>query len=100
MTINEIKAQFKPGSKWHAIRESDHDVIIHGNAGPVVLTAKHTETDRIVEKCGSKDIVFLMESGKRYWTPIPKASHILEARPGFIRFIIPEVCTVSLTATA
>ena len=97
MTIKEIKAMFTTGSRWHAKRESERECVIHDNTGTTVLVPKNVETLRTVEKCGSKDIVFRLETGKKYYTPIPKASEVLEARPGYLAFTIPDVCLVTLT---
>jgi hypothetical protein len=96
MTIEQIKAMFVAGSRWSAVREDLRPLVIHGNTGTTTLPAQSAATTRIVEKVGSKDIVFILENQKRYWTPIPKAKSVIEARDGYLQFLIDDICKVTL----
>lgn len=96
MTIQEIKAMFVAGSRWSAVREDLRPVVIHGNTGTTTLPAQTAATTRTVEKVGSKDIVFILENQKRYWTPLPKAKSVIEARDGYLQFLIDDICKVTL----
>lgn len=104
MTIQQIKQMFATGSRWSAVREDLRPVVIHGNTGTTTLPAQTAATTRTVEKVGSKDIVFILENEKRatsprsrrYYTPIPKAKSVIEARDGYLQFLIDDICKVTL----
>jgi len=93
MKLIEIKAQFKPGDKWHAVREEEAAKIV-GNLGTTILPGRHRDEVREVLKLGSREIVFRLEDGKSYYTPWPKASEVIEAREGFLKFALNEGRTV------
>ncbi len=100
MTLTEIKAQFVPGDKWHALREEPLAVVV-GNLGTSTLPGKHRDEIRTAKRLATKDLVFTVtDDGKErdYYTPWPKASELVEARPGRIQFKINEGrVTVTLT---
>jgi len=82
MTRCEVKAMFQPGQRWHAVR----------NGGTI-----HRDEIREVVRVGSKDIVFRTHDGRDYYTGIPKAREVVEARPGFLRFVYEEPAGVEVT---
>ena len=87
MTLKEIRAMFTPGSKWHALRVCENKA------------SKHNDEIRIVDRLTSKAIIFLVPpNNQSYWTDLPKASHIKEARPGLLRFVYENGIEVVLTA--
>ena len=105
MTLNQIKAMFQPGEKWHATRSDNRPIRVIGNCGTTSIPATHHDEIRMVDHVGSKDIVFTLENGKKYYTPIPKAKDVEEAREGYLRFHIggmkqeypdPLIITVTL----
>jgi hypothetical protein len=80
MTLAEIKAMFQPGQVWIGKR-SPGDAP-RGNMEPVI-------TERRVLEVLTTQIIFEV-NGRRYWTKLPKASEVLEARPGYLRFAVPQ----------
>lgn len=83
MTLTAIKSMFAVGQKWQAIRESQASVI-HGNLATTPVPANRKEETRTVEAVKSAEVVFLTEDGKHLHTAFPKASEVIEARPGFL----------------
>jgi len=84
MTVKALKSMFQPGQRWHALR-----------TGP----GRHRDEIRTVHKIQGKQIVFRVPSGELYWTPFPKASEVLESRPGFVRFVYSDVPGVEVSLT-
>jgi hypothetical protein len=78
MTLADISAMFHPGQVWI------------GKRTPGFKGEPHTTTYRKVREVLSNQIVFQSE-GKPYRTTLPKASEVLEARPGYLRFSLPFV---------
>jgi hypothetical protein len=78
MTLAEIRAMFHPGRVWI------------GKRTPGFKDESHTTTYRKVREVLGNQIVFQTE-GKPYRTTLPKASEVLEARPGYLRFLLPLV---------
>lgn len=81
MTAAAIKAMFRTGGVWHGVRTDKR------------LSEEHerrvTATRRTVLRMRSKDIVWAIgASGQDYYMPLPKASEVVEARPGFLHFTI------------
>lgn len=76
MTLKEILAMFEPGQTWIA-----QNTKVPTACGRRVLLEKKSE-----------NIVWRQpESPKpeqRLWMPIPKARHIIEARPGYLSFML------------
>lgn len=76
MTLNELRAMFLPGQRWKGVR--------------VDLGPKNgvREDVREVVEVTSREFVFRLEDGTLYYTPMPKAKGIIEARDGYVRFNI------------
>lgn len=77
MTLQSIKAQFKPGDNWHCIREEKRPNMPHCIDRNEVRTVKST---------GGKYLTWTLPDGRNYESPWPKASEILDARDGFVKF--------------
>jgi hypothetical protein len=101
MTLKEIRAQFNEGDKWHCVRTDKAPLIVNGNTGQTVLGTKHRDEIRTVGKLKSKEIMWHLEDGSKYYTPLPAASEIVEAKPGFLHFtLLNGVVSVTLTKLA
>ena len=100
MTIKEIKAMFTPGQKWAASR-TGKALVVNGNLGQSVIPANNVFNEpREVIKVGSRDIVWKVStpSGfKQLFTEWPKASQVLEARAGYLKFQYDNDVTVELS---
>lgn len=90
MTLNDIKAMFTPGSTWTAVRTPPMP--------PGSNAATLYPLPRVVKRVGSKDIVFTV-SGADFYTPIPRAIDVIEAREGFLSFRLPKMPDVSVALT-
>ena len=95
MTLKMIKEMFQPGQRWHVVRKSA-PLVVHGNAGTTVMGNKHADEIRVVEKVGSKDIIFLTPDGERYWTAFPKAREVIDAWGGHLKFAYDNQVEVTL----
>ena len=79
MTLKAIKEQFKPGESWHCRREERRP--------DMGTTNLDREEMRAVRATGATYLTWTVTStGKKCDTNWPKASEILEARPGFLKF--------------
>lgn len=101
MTLKEIKSQFQPGQKWRASRVG-RALVVHGNLGTTVLPDKNVEGQvRELVKAGSVDLVWKIEGQERnLFTKWPKASEIIEARPGYLKFAYDNGVVVTLELDA
>ena len=71
MTLKEIHAMFVLGSTWAAVNTR-----VAGACGP-----------RTVSEIFTKQIVFKQPGDDtRRWLTLPKASEVIEARPGYLKF--------------
>ena len=84
LSLAQIKAMFVVGDKWQAIRDSEA-VVIHGNTDNTLCPSEHKEEVRTVAKVMSNQIRFLRPNGMDIYTPLPKASEVLEASQGFVK---------------
>lgn len=80
MTLNEIRAMFKPGQVWSGKRTYLRD-------GSVTVTRRRVERVRV----GS--VGFWLDDGRLYWTNFPLARNVIEARPGYLKMEIVPVAT-------
>lgn len=81
MKLNEIRAMLVPGSRWLGVRNppfpaSSSSASLNG----AIRTVERVETKNIVYRIGEQ----------RMWSPFPKASEIIEARDGFLSYVIPN----------
>jgi hypothetical protein len=70
MTLKEIKAMFQPGEQWKA----DNTYMPQANG---VRTVAHVH---------SAKMTWTWPDGRIGWMDLPKASLVLEARDGFLKF--------------
>lgn len=78
MTLRAIKEQFKPGEQWHCIREEKR---------PSLPNCVDRDEIRTVKSNGATYLTWeLQHDARTYETKWPKASEIIDARPGFLKF--------------
>ena len=90
MKLKEIKAMFAVGQRWRVTREGGKPLVVHGNLGTTTLPANNGATTRQVEQVKSCEVVWTKPDGKTVHMPYPKATDMIEARDGFLKFKYPE----------
>jgi hypothetical protein len=60
--------------------------VIVGNTGTTVLPPRNGTEERTIKAARGKDWVMTKADGRDIYTPHPKASEILDARPGRLKF--------------
>jgi hypothetical protein len=76
MTLTQMKAMFQPGQRWIGIRN---------DAGV------KKETTRTVSEVRSTEIVWRLDDTPKYFSKLPKARDIIEARDGYLRYRVPRL---------
>ena len=78
---------FVVGDRWQVERVNPQRTIV-GNLGNSYLPASIVNENRTVEKVQTTGVNFKIAGGRVIFTPWPKASEVIEARPGlsFLRF--------------
>jgi hypothetical protein len=97
MTLNEIKSMFAVGQIWTVIREGNRPLVINGNLGQTIMPAINGVEIRKVCAVKSKELVFSRTGQTRLiYTAFPKASEVVEARPGFLKFTYDNGTTITM----
>lgn len=73
MTLKQIHAMLEPGTSWQA----SNTKIATANGPRLILERLTTQ------------ITYSSERGSQSWTTLPKASEVIEARDGYLRFHSP-----------
>jgi hypothetical protein len=98
VTLKEIKALFTVGQVVTAIREGGLPLTVYGNTGVTVLGPNKCMERRTVHAVKSAEWVFTRPDGKNIHTTYPKASEVVEARAGFVKFRYSNGVVVTLQA--
>jgi hypothetical protein len=101
MTRSEIRAMFMvgKGKVWLASR-TGANIVIHGNAGAITFKNNDVANERRrIVAVRSKDVVWARQGKEDVYMDYPKASEILEARAGYLKFKYAEGPIVELVMT-
>jgi len=86
MKLAEIKSMFAAGDVVVVTREGNTPFTIVGNTGTTVMPANNGTERRTIKACRSGDWVMTKEDGRDIYTTHPKASEVIEAHPGQVKF--------------
>ena len=97
ITLKTIKDTFfVPGQKWHVVRSNDPAFVVHGNCGDTVMLPKNADTIREVIAVKSKEVVWKLPEGGTLHMEFPKASQIIDAWGGHLKFQYDNGAIVTL----
>lgn len=74
MTLEDIKAMFQPGQEWEAVNTH---------------MPKASGVRKVVQVLTTQ-MVWANHLGPKFWMQFPKASQVIEARDGFLKFDLYE----------
>lgn len=77
---------FLPGQRIKVTREGFGPLVINGNTQKTVLSPPNYEEFRSVLKVGSRDLVTVRAQDTYIHTTWPKASEVIEAKPGLLHW--------------
>lgn len=86
MTIPQIKAMFAPGQTWTLTRLGFVPLTIHGNLGTSTMPPPNYSEVRVIHEVRAGNLITRRPNGTPSWAPWPKASEIIEARPGYLQW--------------
>jgi hypothetical protein len=86
MTLAQIKQLFPVGQRVNVTRDGDKPLIVVGNLGNTVLPANNGAGERTITAVKSTEWVMLRPDGRSVHTDYPKASEVMEARVGLVKF--------------
>jgi hypothetical protein len=98
MKLTEIKSQFVVGQQVLVTRAGNTPILIVGNVGNTTLPANNGQEIRTIAMITSKEWVTKKSDGKCVWTTFPKASEVLEAKVGYVRFQYDNGTIVTIEA--
>ncbi len=81
---------FQSGQVWDVVVQAKAFTIV-GNLGNTGVIATTRNQRRSVVKVSSKEIIFYYDAeDKTIHTAWPKANEVIEARPGFLKFLYAD----------
>jgi len=98
MTIKAIKEMFKSGVRWSCRRQGP-GFMINGN-GVRTFVPDSDVTDTRTVFTAKSQLVWTRDQGNKLYTEWPKATEVIEAAPGHLKFRYNNgvVCTFSILA--